>query len=42
MGGKKLVRAISGKVFDVVVDIHECSDTYGKWFGVILSAEKKI
>ncbi len=37
----KLVRAISGEVFDVVVDIREGSKTYGKWFGVILSAEKK-
>lgn len=37
----KLVRAISGKVFDVAVDIRKESKTYGKWHGVILDSEKK-
>ena len=37
----KLVRVTNGEVFDVVVDIREESKTYGKWFGVVLSAEKK-
>ncbi len=37
----KLVRAVSGEVFDVVVDIREGSKTYGKWFGTVLTAEKK-
>lgn len=37
----KLVRVISGEVFDVAVDIREGSKTYGKWFGVVLSAQKK-
>lgn len=37
----KLVRVLRGEVFDAVVDIREGSNTYGKWFGVILSAEKK-
>ena len=37
----KLVRAISGEVFDVVVDIREGSETYGRWFGTVLTAEKK-
>ena len=37
----KLVRAIRGEVFDVAVDLRVDSKTYGKWFGVILSAENK-
>ena len=35
----KLVRVLSGEVFDVAVDIRKGSDTYGKWFGVVLSEE---
>ena len=37
----KLVCVTRGEVFDVAVDIREGSKTYGKWFGVVLSAEKK-
>ena len=37
----KLVRAIRGTVFDVAVDLRTNSKTYGKWFGVLLSAENK-
>lgn len=37
----KLVRAISGEVFDVAVDLRKNSETYGKWHGEILSAENK-
>ena len=37
----KLVRVIKGEVFDVVVDLRAESETFGKWFGVILTEENK-
>ena len=36
----KLVRCLEGEVFDVCVDLRKNSPTYGKWEGVVLSAEK--
>lgn len=37
----KLVRVVSGEVYDVAVDTRPDSATYGKWAGTFLSAENK-
>lgn len=37
----KLVRCTQGVIYDVAVDIRKGSPTYGKWFGIELSAENK-
>lgn len=37
----KLVRVIRGSVFDVAVDLRPGSKTYGKWYGLELSADNK-
>jgi dTDP-4-dehydrorhamnose 3,5-epimerase len=37
----KLVRVIEGEVFDVVVDLRRASPHFGKWTGIVLSAENR-
>ncbi len=37
----KLLRCTRGKVFDVIVDLREGSETYGQWASVELSAENR-
>ena len=37
----EFVQDINGEVFDVAVDLRRNSATFGKWFGVVLSAENK-
>lgn len=37
----KLLRVVSGNIFDVVVDVRRSSSTYGKWFGIEISATNR-
>ncbi len=37
----KLVRCVAGEVFDVAVDIRPGSETFGRWFGAVLSAANR-
>ena len=38
----KLVSCLEGEVWDVAVDLREDSPSFGKWHGVLLTAENKI
>jgi dTDP-4-dehydrorhamnose 3,5-epimerase len=42
MAQAKLIRVISGKIFDVAVDLRKGSGTFGKWFGTELDSSGKL
>lgn len=37
----KLIRTIQGEIYDVAVDLRRSSPAFGKWIGVVLSADNK-
>ena len=37
----KLVRVVKGNVYDVAVDLRKDSETYGQWYGIVLTGENK-
>jgi dTDP-4-dehydrorhamnose 3,5-epimerase len=37
-----LVSCLEGSVWDIAVDLREDSPTFGKWFGIELTAENKL
>ncbi|MBY0163299.1 dTDP-4-dehydrorhamnose 3,5-epimerase [Paenibacillus lautus] len=37
----KLIRVLTGAIYDVIVDIRKSSPTFGQWVGVILSEHNK-
>jgi dTDP-4-dehydrorhamnose 3,5-epimerase len=39
-GEAKLFHCISGRVFDVAVDLRQSSPTFGNWFGLVLEADE--
>ena len=38
----KLIRVIMGEIYDVALDIRRSSPTFGRWVGMVLSAENKF
>ncbi len=42
MAQAKLIRVISGRIYDVAVDLRKDSDTFGQWFGTELDSSAKL
>ena len=38
----KLIRVLSGRIFDVAVDLRKSSPSFGRWVGMELSADKQL
>jgi len=38
----KVVRCISGSIFDVIIDIRPDSPSFGNWFGEVLSSDNRL
>jgi len=38
----KLVRCITGSMYDVIIDLRESSPTYLQWYGIELSAQNRL
>lgn len=38
----KLVRAVVGEIYDVILDIRRSSPSFGKWYGAYLSAQNRL
>ena len=41
LGQGKLLRVISGEIFDVAIDIRKSSPNFGKWIGINISSKNK-
>lgn len=41
MGQAKLVRSVTGDIYDVAVDIRPDSESFGEWYGVLLTSDNK-
>lgn len=37
----KLIRVVTGRIYDVAVDLRKNSGTFGKWYGIELDSESK-
>ena len=38
----KLIKVVSGEIFDVIVDLREKSNTFLNWFGILINSQNKL